>query len=327
MAGRRTSRALLVTGVVLVAAMGWLVLAPFDGPDLRSHPRPATSFAEALAGIDSLGAEDGARIDERCRVRLFHHGRPTGRVVLLFHGLTNCPQQFDAFARQAHAQGANVLLVRLPRHGFADRMATELGKLRAAELAVFGDRTVDLARGLGDSVTVAGLSVGGTLALWLGQRRADVDRVVAIAPVLGVKAVAAPLTATVARLAMALPDLMLWWDDQRKADLPGPPYCYPRFSSRAMGETLRMGFAVVEGARRAAPAAPSVVLVTVENDPAVSNAPVVALARTWRRRAPAAIETYEFPADLRLGHDMIDPLQPYARIDVSYPPLVARLWR
>ena len=318
---------LLAAGAVLVAAIGWLVLAPFDGADLRAHPRPASSFAVALAGIDSLAAQDDARIHERCKLRLFHHGHPTGRVVLLYHGLTNCPQQFDEFARRVHAMGANVLVVRLPHHGFADRMTNDLGKLRAAELAAFADRTVDLARGLGDSVTVAGLSIGGTMALWIGQWRADVDRVVAIAPVLGVNPIAAPMTPPAARLAMTLPDLMLWWDAKKKADLPGPPYCYPRFSSRALGETLRMGLAVMEQARRAPPATPSVVLVTVENDPAVSNGPIAALAGLWRHRAPAAIETYEFPADLRLGHDMIDPLQPYARIDVSYPPLVTRLWR
>jgi len=321
------STAGFATGGIVIATLGWLGLAPFDGRDLRSHPRPATSYADALRQVEGLAAEDDSTIHAQCRLRLFHHGGRCGRVVVLFHGLTNCPQQFDEFARRVHERGANVMVVRLPHHGLADRMTSDLGRLRAAELAAFGDRVVDMARGLGDSVTVAGLSVGGTLALWIGQERADVDRVVAIAPVLGVHAVAVPLTGPAARLAMVLPDRMMWWDDQKKAELPGPPYCYPRFSSRALGESLRLGMAVMERARRAAPAAASVVLVTVESDPAVRNPPIAALAAAWRRHAPDAIGTFEFAARLGLGHDMIDPLQPYANLEVSYPPLLERMWR
>ena len=318
---------MFATGVLVIGSIGWLELAPFDGSDLRSRAHPAASYAEALQRIDSLATMDDAGVDPRCRMRLYDHGRPTGRVVVLFHGLTNCPQQFDEFARRVHARGANVLVVRLPRHGLADRMTTELGRLRAADLTAVADRAVDVACGLGDSVSVAGLSVGGTMALWIGQHRADVDRVVAIAPLLGVHPIAAPLTPGAARLAMVLPDRLMWWDDKKQADLPGPPYCYPRFSTRAVGETMRLGRAVAERARRSPPAAASVVLVMVANDPAVTNPPIEALAATWRQKAPEKIETFEFPADLGIGHDMIDPLQPYARLDVTYPPLIDRLWR
>lgn len=318
---------MLASGVLLVGSIGWLELAPFDGADLRSHAHPAVTFAEALRRIDSLATRDDATVDPRCRLRLYHHGHPTGRVVVIFHGLTNCPQQFDEFARRVHDRGANVLVVRLPHHGLADRMTTELGRVRAAELTAVADQAVDMAHGLGDSVSVTGLSVGGTMALWIGQHRADVDRVVAIAPLLGVHAIAGPLTPSAARLAMTLPDQLMWWDDKKQANLPGPPYCYPRFSTRAVGETLRLGCAVAELARRAAPAAASVVLVTVANDPAVTNPPIEALAAAWRQKAPGKIETFEFPADLGIGHDMIDPLQPYARLDIAYPPLIDRLWR
>ena len=318
---------MFATGVLVIGSIGWLELAPFDGPDLRSHAHPVASFTEALQRIDSLATLDDAGVDPRCRLRVFHHGHPTGRVVVIFHGLTNCPQQFDEFARRVHARGANVLVVRLPHHGLADRMTTELGRLRAAELTTAADRAVDMARGRGDSVSVAGLSIGGTMALWVGQHRADVDRVLAIAPLLGVHPIAAPLTPGATRLAMVLPDRLMWWDDEKQADLPGPTYCYPRFSTRAVGETMRLGLAVVERARRAPPAAASVVLVTVANDPAVTNPPIDALAATWRQKAPDRIETFEFPADLGIGHDMIDPLQPYARLEVAYPPLIDRLWR
>src|SRR5262245_1222067 len=155
MAGRPGSTAMFGTGVLLIGSIGWLELAPFDGADLRSRAHPAASCAEVLRRIDSLATTDDASVDPRCRLRVFHHGRPTGRVVVLFHGLTNCPQQFDEFARRVHERGANVLVVRLPRHGLADRMTTELGRLRAADLAAVADQAVDMARGLGESVSVA----------------------------------------------------------------------------------------------------------------------------------------------------------------------------
>jgi hypothetical protein len=34
------------------------------------------------------------------------------------------------------------------------------------------------------------------------------------------------------------------------------------------------------------------------------------------------LRTYEFSADLKLGHDLIDPGQPYQRVDVVYPKLM-----
>ena len=42
--------------------------------------------------------------------------------------------------------------------------------------------------------------------------------------------------------------------------------------------------------------------------------------RRWRR-AGAAVDTYVFPARLRLNHDLIDPEQEDARVSVVYPEL------
>ena len=327
LATRRILLACCGLAAVALPAFGWLSWASFDGADLQSRPAPAASYEESLRRIERLRASDDAAVNPLCRLRLLDHGHATGRVVVLFHGLTNCPQQFDAFGHRLYERGANVLIARLPHHGLVDRMTADLGRLRAAELVTFGDRVVDIARGLGDSVTVSGLSVGGTLAAWVAQQRHDVDRVVVIAPVFGVHQVPEALTALAARLAMILPDQLIWWDDKQRANLSGPPYCYPRFSTRALGETLRLGFAVMERARRAPPAAASVVLVTVENDEGVRNSSAAAVEALWQRRAPAAVGTFQYAESLGVKHDMIDPLQPYAKVDVSYPPLIERMWR
>jgi hypothetical protein len=33
------------------------------------------------------------------------------------------------------------------------------------------------------------------------------------------------------------------------------------------------------------------------------------------------VDAYEFPRQLRLGHDIIDPEQPYQRVELVYPVL------
>ncbi|NJP05385.1 MAG: alpha/beta hydrolase [Chloroflexaceae bacterium] len=50
---------------------------------------------------------------------------------------------------------------------------------------MYASESVDIARGLGRHVTIAGISVGGTIAGWAAQFRADVDCAVLIAPALG----------------------------------------------------------------------------------------------------------------------------------------------
>jgi carboxylesterase len=143
-------------------------------------------------------------------------------VIVLLHGLTNCPAQFDSLGRLSFARGANVLIPRLPRHGLADRMTRALAYTDVPELCAFTDRVMDAARGLGDSVTVVGLSTGGVMAAWAGQQRADVDRAVVIAPLLGLGYAPGPLTPAAARLMRSLPNLFVWWDSKARERLAGP---------------------------------------------------------------------------------------------------------
>ena len=153
--------------IVLVAVLGALIFwlgRPLVVHGLESRARPSRSYGEALARIALIESEDSSAIAPECRTLLLTHGHATGRVIVLFHGLTNCPAQFDSLARLTFARGANVFVPRLPRHGCSDRMTGELALMNADELREFTDRCLDAARGLGDSLTVAGLSVGGTLA-------------------------------------------------------------------------------------------------------------------------------------------------------------------
>src|SRR4051812_43544673 len=84
-------------------------------------------FATARSQIAALQAQErqaqgDATINPVCYTRLLDHGQRTRRVVVCYHGYTNCPFQFQALAENFYAQGNNVFLPRLPYHGLADRM-------------------------------------------------------------------------------------------------------------------------------------------------------------------------------------------------------------
>jgi carboxylesterase len=316
---RRIALLALVLLVVLVAAL----VRPLAPRGFEAHPRPATSYDEAVRLVDRLRNADSPAIARECRTELLTHGARTAHVVVLLHGLTNCPAQWDSLAQLAYATGANVLVPRLPHHGFADHMTDELARTEAHELCNFTDRVIDAAAGLGDSVTVAGLSIGGVMAAWAGQARADVDRAVVIAPMIGWARAPGPLlTAALIRSAGTLPNAFVWWDDKRKADLPGPQHVYPRFATRSISASMLFGAAVLADARRRAPAGRTLAMVLVGGDIAADRGAATELVQAWRAHGAKDVLTYEFPASLHLNHDVVDPEQVGGNPAITYPVLM-----
>jgi len=311
----------ILVAVALVALLLGIIrtLSPATS-GLQPHPHPAPDFASALERWRAVEARDTPDISPECRTRSFLHDGRTRDVLVLIHGLTNCPKQFATLGERFRERGWNVLIARLPHHGLRDRMTHQLARLTASEIARFTDEVIDIAVGMGDRVTVAGLSVGGVAAAWAGQERADVYRAVAIAPMFGLPLVPRAWTAAATRLLLEIPNRFLWWNPALKEKLAGPRHVYPRFATHAVGEVLRLGLAVERDAAAHAPAARRLLVVSVERDTAVNNRATRDLVRHWRR-AGAAVETYEFPARLRLNHDLIDPEQVGARIAVVYPEL------
>jgi alpha-beta hydrolase superfamily lysophospholipase len=315
---KRTA-ATLVLALALLA--GWL-LSPLPTEGLDAHPGPRAGFDEGLRLVEAMRREDGPAIAPECRTELLSHGARSGRVIVLLHGLTNCPAQFDSLGRLLFAGGANVLIPRLPHHGLADHMTGELARMDARELTATVERALDAAGGLGDTVIVAGLSVGGVMAAWAAQERPDVDRAVLIAPMLGVAAAPARLTPAVTRLMNILPNRFVWWDDKVRERLPGPRHVYPRFATRAVGATLLLSARVQADARHSAPACRSIAVVQVGGDGAVDNAVTADLVGRWSRLAGIEIAVHEFPSALHLSHDVVDPEQVGGRPPVTYPVLL-----
>ncbi len=267
-----------------------------------------------------LQALDGPGVNPLCRTRVYTHGHRTERALLLLHGFTNCPQQFDELGKQFHARGWNVLIPRYPRHGYTDRMSTSLSELRTDHLIAVANRSATAAAGLGEHLTVAGLSLGGVLAGHLAQTNGSVESAVLIAPMFGLKRIPRPGMSALARLADILPNFFMWWDPKLK-DGRGPAHGYPRFATRAYAALFHTADGVLNDASKAAPKARELAVITNDAEPRLDNRFTYRLVEAWRRRG-AEVSTFEFPASDHLPHDLIDPANEEQNTELSYPVVI-----
>jgi len=272
--------------------------------------------------VERLQAFDGPEVNPLCRTRLYSQGHRVERALVLLHGFTNCPQQFDAIGRQFYERGWNVLIPRYPHHGFANRLNTTISTLRADDLINLADESAGAAHGLGERVTVAGLSLGGSLAGHLAQNHDFVARAVLIAPMFGVKWIPKAAQRFIGRAAVAAPNFYVWWNPKLKEHLP-PTYGYPRFSTHAYAALFDIAARVTEAARRAKPKAAGIAIITNANDPGLDNRFTEDVAELWRARG-ADVTAFEFPASDHLPHDLIDPLNPEQNTALVYP-VITRL--
>ncbi|MEZ4862614.1 MAG: alpha/beta fold hydrolase [Caldilineaceae bacterium] len=236
-------------------------------------PDPSQTYTESLARFATLQQREATmELFAGCESRLLDHGQAVTQVMVLFHGYRTCPRQMAALGEIFYEQGYNVLIPRAPHMGLADLLAPEQADLTADELSYYGTEAVDIAQGLGEQVTVVGFSMGGVVAGWQAQSRADVDLAVLIAPAFGLEAVPPPLTTSAVRLFGLLPNQFLWQNAELKSAVPNPPQVYPRNATRAISAFLRYGFAVRNAARRAAPQAGQILVITNGADKVVRAA-------------------------------------------------------
>ena len=160
--------------------------------------------------------------------------------MVLLHGYTNCPQQWERIALAYAAQGVSVVVPRLPG-GEADRLTRALSDLTPEALAATANQALDVAAGLGEQVHVVGASAGGTLAAWLATNRDEVERLTLIAPLAVPKPLPEVAVWPVARAVRLAPDAYVWWDGQQRERLATPPYAYPASPPEAWGRSWRSG--------------------------------------------------------------------------------------
>ncbi len=275
----------------------------------------ADRIARARSRLDAVLAE------ERADPKIAHHTRwwigdgVAPIAVVLLHGLTNSPPQYDALAPLLHARGHAVIVPRLPLHGYRDRMTDALAALRATDLEAAALQAVAIGALCGERVVVAGISIGATLAGWLAART-RIDAGIAFAPFCGLHELYGGLNDALGSVLRALPNAFGWWDPRVKEKQP-PSHGYPRFATRALGESLLVSTDIdrapnAQHGRRA-------VLVLNANDPVVNN------AHAHRRFSTLRGYGVDYRRVVLHGlpkmHDLIEPL-PQAHTELVYPALI-----
>ena len=307
--------------LIALAVLGFVsavLMMPVDTAPLPSSAHPRADYAQAIAAFDSLHAQEAPLVMEDGASLLLVHGQRTPRAIVLVHGLTNSPRQFRELAEQFHARGYNVVVLRLPLHGLRAGDVEALKALTAAKLRAYADQAVDIADGLGDTVLVLGLSTGGNVAAWMAHHRAEVKRIVVIAPALKLARLPAMLAAPSMNLADRMPNMTI----RQKPD-SSRRHAYFGISTRALAETFRFGATVVREAAERAPLVADLALVTNGNDRTIDEHAALALADAWSRHGGVSVERFRFDPALALPHDLIDVSQRCGAPGVVYPVLIA----
>lgn len=257
-----------------------------------------TSSVAAIArrqDVDDSIAAPGAR-----SILLVGTG-PTARAIVLLHGLTDSPRQFEALGYLLHADGNNVYVPRLPQHGLRGKSVGVLSALTAAQLRGVADSVVNEARGLGDSVVVVGLSMGGTMGAWIAQQR-QVARVVLIAPAIEPGRIPSLIDRPLIGLADHLPSMA-----RRSQPDSTRPDREAGINTHAIAEILELGRSILGQADREAPLTRDIVVLVNASDRTVKESAAEALASNWSRHG-ASVSVFELPDSLRLPHNIIDPM-------------------
>lgn len=292
-------------------------------PLTESQPDPAPNYAAAEEKFAALQALDGDDVNPVCRSQLLTHGVRVERAIVLMHGMTNCPAQYTDLAPLFFERGYNVLIPRMPRNGLTDLNTDDLKNLTPQELTLHGDQVMDIARGLGEQVTVVGLSGSAVITAWLAQFRADLDKAVAVAPVFGIlpnwPGLGTGANHAASGLLNVMPNIMT------QSIMPfkeGPAHGYLGFASHGLSRTMDLGAVIFKAAQTTPPAARRALVVMNDADPAVNNAMIRDLAARWKKTAPDRVEFYTFPASMKLIHDIIDPQQKQQQTALVYPILL-----
>jgi carboxylesterase len=314
---------LVVLGLFLIM-LALLQFLPVTVDD-QSVSNPAAGHDEALARVAAIQEAEATsgEINPVCETTVMTHGEKTDNAIIFFHGFTSCPEQFRELGQQMFDEGYNVYIPRMPHHGKLDRSQEALLPTTAEELAIFSTDTVDIAHGLGEHIVVGGLSGGGTISTWVAQEHEDVDRVIAVAPFLGIGFIPTPLNRIVARIMDDIPNIDMWWDPTTKADNPSTAdYAYPGYPLHALAEYLRLGFATQDSARRDKPAVDSILVINNAHDDSVNNGITNQLVAAWKAHGEDFLRTYEFEDALGLPHDLITPTREDGNPALVYPVII-----
>lgn len=294
-----------------VAGASLLAAVAIGAPERPSSP--AADYATAMARTQARQAQDDSVVASGGRSIFMGHGERTPRVFVLLHGFTDSPKQFEALGQRLFSTGDNVYIPRLPHHAEARTRMRALTRITAGELEAFGDSTIDIARGLGDSIIVVGLSAGGNVAASIAQRRDDVHRVVLVAPAIAAGRVPDEVAHALVIAGSRLPNVTR----SAAPDSERPDYIQG-ITTRGLAQVLRLGEEVRVEAERFPGGAHQIMFLLNENDRTVSSDAAIDLAKRWSA-GPSLVSVYEFPGTLRLPHNVMETTVRGGNLEVVLP--------
>jgi len=273
--------------------------------------------------LDRLVGRDHPGVAQDSRTIAYVHPGRRERAIVLLHGMSATPAQFERLARALFDRGHNVIVPRLPHHGHANRLSTALERLRSEELYDAAERYLEIAAELGESVTVAGFSLGGLLAACIGQRYA-IDRCVPIAPFLGVSWIPNLLMAPVAERLLRVPNRFHWWNPILRERQFLATNGYPRYATHAIAYSYRVARSLLDESRASAPRAQRIAIVTNSAEIAVNNYAIRRLYKNWRSARPQRVELIMLTG-FPLSHDIVSPLRGRRLAERAHPYLLAAI--
>lgn len=179
--------AIATRDVAKVAARDVATVAAKDGYEAAARRIEKRIGAEKL--LQSANAKGKVRLQAHAE-SLFLHRPDAKGTVMLFHGFTAGPWQYEELAKRLQQEGYNVYAPRMPGHGFMrpDGQITGEYFVSAAKRHKYDEfvkaRFAE-AEALGQPVWVAGLSGGANLALRTAEMYPQVKGVFDMAPFLG----------------------------------------------------------------------------------------------------------------------------------------------
>jgi pimeloyl-ACP methyl ester carboxylesterase len=264
------------------------------------------TYEQAREGVAWFARRDDARdVADACRTLVLDHGCRAAKATLLLHGLSASPQQFIAVARALHDRGHNVFVPRLPRHGYRNRLSEALATMNAEQLRACARASLEVARGLGERIGVAGFSLGGLLAAYLGETE-PVYEVVTLSPFLGVAAIPSVLRLPLARFMLKRPNRFYWWDPIRR-ERQQPDHGYPQYATHAVAHGLTLAQEVMERSTQQPPAAKRLTVLVNPMDATVNRRAIRRLARNWSAFRPAAVNVEQLQNMPLFSHDVLEP--------------------
>lgn len=319
--------AALVLTLALSGTYLWLASRPIDteglGYDAARTP-PASTYQEALTAFAAIEADEALLpLHPLCPSKLLTHGSAVKAAVVLFHGMTSCPAQWSALGQQLFDLGYNVYMPRMKGHGELDPQTESLRYLNAEDLVTLADTSVALSAGLGDEISVVGISAGGTVAAWVAQYRGEAGQAVPVSPFFGAYFIPQRATNAAITLALMLPDVMLSWNPVA-IEAPPDTYAFPVPSTHTLAEIMRFGAVVRADAPQYAPQVATISFLLNDADIAVNNELTLGLIDDWRAHGrDIGLEVLAFPE--HLPHDVISQGQPTGNTALVYSTIIAML--